>query len=324
MTAMEPLKLTFVNVGYGEAILLECPDHTRPSDRFVMVIDGGSGEAEEYSNHQSGRIPMADWLSQYGLDHIDMAVMTHIHEDHTCGLAAVLKKWHPDILWQSLPVDFYKSMPYFAPFAGSSPSQDKFRRAWNDYRDICSSLDGRIFMAGAGYTYRPCQDLTISVLAPSPSKAASLKSQCRELADAVGRPDFSALLTALDGQMNNYSLILALEYKDIRILLPGDTNCRGYDDLEPEKLRASIFKLGHHGQKDGIDAALLSAIRPQAVVCCASSDRRYESAHPDAMALVKAQGAKLYFSDCPVSDVPPHQSLTFTIRGEDEMDVQYS
>ena len=36
---MEEMTLTFVNVGYGEAILLECPDPARPGGRFVMVID---------------------------------------------------------------------------------------------------------------------------------------------------------------------------------------------------------------------------------------------------------------------------------------------
>ena len=44
---MEELKLTFVNVGYGEAALLECPDPAFPGGTFVMVIDGGSAEAEE-------------------------------------------------------------------------------------------------------------------------------------------------------------------------------------------------------------------------------------------------------------------------------------
>ena len=37
---MEKLKLTFVNVGYGEAALLECPDPAFPGGTFVMVIDG--------------------------------------------------------------------------------------------------------------------------------------------------------------------------------------------------------------------------------------------------------------------------------------------
>ena len=39
---------TFCNVGYGEAVLVECPDPARPRGRFVMLLDGGSGEAEEF------------------------------------------------------------------------------------------------------------------------------------------------------------------------------------------------------------------------------------------------------------------------------------
>lgn len=36
------LTVTFVNVGYGEAILLECPDPSRPGGVFTALIDGGS------------------------------------------------------------------------------------------------------------------------------------------------------------------------------------------------------------------------------------------------------------------------------------------
>ena len=44
VTPMGELRLTFVNVGYGEAMVLECPDPARRSGTFVMVIDGGSAE----------------------------------------------------------------------------------------------------------------------------------------------------------------------------------------------------------------------------------------------------------------------------------------
>ena len=36
------LTVTFVNVGYGEAILLECPDSSKPDGVFTALIDGGS------------------------------------------------------------------------------------------------------------------------------------------------------------------------------------------------------------------------------------------------------------------------------------------
>ena len=67
---MEELKLTFVNVGYGEAMVLECPDPAFPGGTFVMVIVGGSAEPEEYQGSGTGRIPLDQYLSLGGVDHI--------------------------------------------------------------------------------------------------------------------------------------------------------------------------------------------------------------------------------------------------------------
>ena len=106
---MEKLKLTFVNVGYGEAALLECPDPAFPGGTFVMVIDGGSAEAEEYRDSATGRIPLDQYLSLRGVDHIDLMAATHVHEDHLCGLLPAAEKLPPAALWQTLPPEFCRS-----------------------------------------------------------------------------------------------------------------------------------------------------------------------------------------------------------------------
>ena len=43
------LTVTFVNVGYGEAILLESPDPSKPDGVFTALIDGGSAENSEFA-----------------------------------------------------------------------------------------------------------------------------------------------------------------------------------------------------------------------------------------------------------------------------------
>ena len=54
------LTVTFVNVGYGEAILLECPDPSRPGGVFTALIDGGSAEESEFADRASGRLPVEE------------------------------------------------------------------------------------------------------------------------------------------------------------------------------------------------------------------------------------------------------------------------
>ena len=135
---MEKMKLTFVNVGYGEAILAECPDPLRPCGVFVMVIDGGSGEPGEYRDRASGRIPLAEYLSARGLNHIDVMVGTHIHEDHLCGLVPLLELWPPREFWQTLPAGLHRSLRPLPPLRDANSSQRKFLQSINDYRALCA------------------------------------------------------------------------------------------------------------------------------------------------------------------------------------------
>ena len=324
------LTVTFVNVGYGEAILLECPDPARPGGVFTALIDGGSAEPEEFADRSSGRLPVEEYLTRRGIRRLDLAVSTHIHEDHLCGLLRAARVAPPEVLWQILPPDFYQSLSELDVSVARTPSESKFLRALNDYRTLCGLVaegGGTILAPEAGAELALCPDLFSKILAPSTKKRASLAEEMKVLYNSANVcTDFLPLLDALDARMNNYSLILLLDYRGTRLLLPGDTNLAGYDGIDPADLRAALFKIGHHGQRDGADEALADAIRPDAVVCCASSDRRYNSAHPDTLQLLANRGAKLYFSDCPPVPgltVPPHQALTFTVGASGTLEARY-
>ena len=327
---MEECKLTFVNVGYGEAMVLRCPAPERPGGVFVMAIDGGSAEAEEYADRTSGRLTLAEYLRRTGTDHIDCMVSTHIHEDHVCGLLAAAELCPPAELWQTLPSDFYRgTMRILDTTLAETPSQSKFLRAFNDYQRLCAGVEqggGAIRTLGAGDSGQLCPDLRWQVLAPGPADAGELERRCRDLFAEEEPRAFLQALNALDARMNNFSLMLLLEYRGVRLLLPGDTNRAGYGAVPPELLRADLFKVGHHGQIDGADQALIDRVQPRAVACCASSDRRYNSAHPDLLRMLKESGAELFFSDCPQLpglDIPPHQALIFTIGENGSLTAQY-
>lgn len=321
------MRLTFINVGYGEAMVLECPDASRPGGVFTALIDGGGAEEAEFAGSTSGRLPVAEYLKRRDIRRIDLAVSTHVHEDHLCGLLCACRAAPPDALWQALPPDFYRTLRPLDVSAARTASESKFLRALNDYRTLCALAEGGISAPPEGVEQALCPGLRARVLSPDATRREELAAAMTALyAKTEGTEAFYRELDALDARMNNFSLILRLDYFGTRLLLPGDTNLSGYGGIDPAELRADIFKIGHHGQKDGADAALLQAVRPQAAVCCASSDRRYESAHPAAMQLLADFGAKRYFSDCPpVSGVSlePHQALQFTIGPGGVWDAQY-
>ena len=73
------LKLDFLNVGDGDAILLR-----EESSDYVMLVDTGRPHVEFTKG--SKRRACINHLREEGVDHIDMMVLTHLHFDHIGGL----------------------------------------------------------------------------------------------------------------------------------------------------------------------------------------------------------------------------------------------
>lgn len=326
---MNGLRITFLNVGYGEAILLE---YRQENERFTALIDGGSADPLEFADSGSGRLMAVEYLERVGIDRVDWMFNTHIHEDHTSGLAACARRFCPRVLYQTLPPNFYESLKVLQIAEDRSPTEKKFLTSVNDYRSMCQFLHtsgSEIRKLDASFpTLTPAALLTIRVLAPVRKRASELPERLLAISEADSSESSRKAANRADAAMNNYSLMLMLEYAGRRILLPGDTNCHGYGHLNGVSLQADVFKVGHHGQNDGISRELFRRIHPEYVVCCASSDRRYGSAAPEILTMMKEEGAELTFSDCP--DVPgltdnlkPHHALVYEITESGSISFRY-
>ena len=138
---MDMMKLTFVNVGYGEAMIVECPDPACAEGTFVMVIDGGSDESSEFEDRSSGRLRLVEYLHQRKLRHIDVMVSTHLHEDHLCGLVPAAKLLPPKRLWQTLPPGFYREMKTIDPALARTQSMRLFFQTITQYQTLCHMVE---------------------------------------------------------------------------------------------------------------------------------------------------------------------------------------
>lgn len=79
------LKVTFLDVGMGDSVLIEFPNDT------TMLIDAGSGGIEGFAD--IGRSVVAPYLWNKGIRRIDAVIGTHFHEDHMGGLLYILKNF---------------------------------------------------------------------------------------------------------------------------------------------------------------------------------------------------------------------------------------
>jgi len=83
-------RLTMLDVGQGDSILLRSPKH-------VVLVDAGGRLGDE----RFGETELLPMLADRGVRRIDVAVLTHVHPDHCGGLPAVLENLDVGSLWVS-------------------------------------------------------------------------------------------------------------------------------------------------------------------------------------------------------------------------------
>ena len=86
------LRVTFLDVGQGDAILIELPDGPR------VLVDGGPGGARRLD---VGERVLAPFLWNRPIGHLDVVALSHWDADHSGGLAAVLSRFRVGEFWES-------------------------------------------------------------------------------------------------------------------------------------------------------------------------------------------------------------------------------
>jgi competence protein ComEC len=86
------LRVTFLDVGQGDAILIEGPRG------FVALVDGGGSVDGRFDPGQRVIVPV---LRRKTIGRLDLLVLSHPHPDHLNGLPAVLQGFPVGALWTS-------------------------------------------------------------------------------------------------------------------------------------------------------------------------------------------------------------------------------
>jgi len=96
--ATPDLKITFIDVGQGDSILVEFPG------RRKMLVDGGGLQTGSFD---VGESVVAPFLWSKGIKAIDVLVLTHGHADHLYGLPSIAADFRIGEFWEadSPPMD---------------------------------------------------------------------------------------------------------------------------------------------------------------------------------------------------------------------------
>jgi competence protein ComEC len=227
--ALGALRVTFVDVGQGDAAIVELPDGA------VWLVDaGGVANARNVAAASAPGKTIERTLAVYGHDAIDLAIISHPHPDHYLGLAGltvpVRELWFSDLTASKSP------LPSLAEVA-----------------EILAARGTRLASPPLG-TWRQA-GVELSVWAPRFAAVAGARE--RAAPDPVRSVNDNSLVVTIRYAGRTVLFAGDLEAEGEALLVEA-----GIGEVD-------VVKVAHHGSRTSSSAALVDATRPElAVISC--------------------------------------------------------
>jgi len=246
--------IVFIDVGQGDAIHLRTPE-----GKNILIDSGGS------SHYDVGKKTLLPYFLKNGVGKLDLALITHLHQDHYGGLISLSEYIKVDKL--GIYEGNYLRQDVIAEETGLSPEQFAY--------------------LGKGDKIMLGEEIWVEVLWPakrSESEYASLLEQ--------------------EGDENSSSLILKIHWQGTAILITGDLGIEGEEEIIKEMkkvgrlegLRADVLKVGHHGSRYSSGQEFLEAAAPRIAVIQVGKNN-FGHPHPDALERIENAGAVIRRND---------------------------
>lgn len=236
-------RLTVLDVGQGDAILVESGSGAR------MLVDGGP-DPDRLLLELDARIPAWD-------RRLDVVVLTHPHEDHVAGLAALLTRYSVGRVFES-------------GMRGPGPGWAAWDAALRDGPPRGTLATGARLRLG---------EIQLSVLWPDPGTVPLDPPET-----GSGINDLSIVLL---GEANGRRFLLmgdAEEDVDPGLLARGLP-------------RVDVLKIAHHGSATATTRAFLDAVRPAVAIASVGTGNPYGHPAASTMARIRAAGARVLRTD---------------------------
>jgi competence protein ComEC len=94
---------------------------------------------------------------------------------------------------------------------------------------------------------------------------------------------------------NDDSVVIALRYGEVSVLLTGDVEARGEAALDAPRVFA--LKIAHHGSRSSSAPAFLAAASPQVAVVSVGDHSRFGHPHPEVVERYARAGIRLFRTD---------------------------
>lgn len=214
-------ELVFVDVGQGDCL------HLRTQEGLNVLVDGGGSP-----NFNVGEKILLPYLLKNGVNKIDAAFVTHLHEDHFSGIAYLAK------------IGFIR---HLYTYEGNQALE-------GEILSLTGLQKNQLSYVGKGDTVRIGNELRIEVLSP----------------DKHSKEDYQEMQNQ-DTDENESSLVLKIWHGSVSCLMTGDIDEKGEEKVmdrnpSPNSLEADILKVAHHGSRFSTSENFLKRVSPSVSV----------------------------------------------------------
>ena len=238
------LEITALDVGQGDGFILR-------NQGLVMSVDGGST-----SDQSLGENVLVPYLESQGIEHIDLALITHCDADHYSGIQYLLEEEPKMSIGELL-------LPRVA-------MQDA---RYDALRDAAAARDVRIRYFGQG----DCIDLgEVEIRGYYPAGTERLEAaNDHSIGMLLRASDFQMLFTGDMDEDCERQMLAAL----------WEANA-GYPKID-------VLKAGHHGSHTGSSEALLAALRPDYAILSYGVGNDYGHPHAETRERLRRYDVKM-------------------------------
>ena len=226
------LRVTYLNVGQGDAILLRSAEKT-------ILIDAGDDRAN------AANVAIIPYLKKEGIKKIDTCVISHPHRDHFAGFIDLV---------QTVPIGEFL---YAADFMGSEDGDTGGSEA-----QLYQKLHFAIMEKNIEYN-QVTDDMKFDW-------GTGIKVDLFHTAESLRYPEPTnppvASAPKVDGwklNANNQSLIFRVSAGKVSYMFTGDAEKEVEANMVAKygsKLRSTVMKSGHHGSKTSNTPSFLEAV----------------------------------------------------------------
>lgn len=156
---------------------------------------------------------------------------------------------------------------------------------------------GKVYMPRAAHTTQTYEDVLVAIK----NKGLKITAPAAGTTFDIGEAKCTVLApnSSSYDDLNNYSIVIKLEYGQTSFLFTGDAEDVSEREMLSKKfdLSADVLKIGHHGSESSTTPAFLDAVNPSFAVIMVGKGNDYGHPHKTVMDRLKAKGVTVYRTD---------------------------